>query len=324
VFDFFGVALLLLLTVLGIWLARRSRRAEPPVVKWTGVVLSSLVALIGSVAVVLTVIGFYRINVPSTRGAVPQIKVAGTPEQIARGARFGTFCGQCHSPNGQPPFVGSNFAAEGPPVGTLWAPNLTPAGEIGHWSDGEVIRAIREGIHQSGRALIIMPSEVFRYLSDADVEGIVAYLRSQAPAEPNNPPAHLNVLAALLLGAGVVSTSAQPPIPHAVAAPAEAISTEHGRYLVSILGCRLCHGENLTGGKIGGPGPPGGPNLTPFLAKWSADEFVQTLRTGVDPNKHTLAPGMPWKSFSAFASDTDLRAMYLYLHELATAKGPPD
>src|SRR5258706_439179 len=97
----------------------------------------------------------------------------------------------------------------GPPFGTLWAPNLTQAGEISEWSDGEVIRAIREGVHKSGRALVVMPSEVFHNLSDADVEAIVAYLRSEPAVAPRNPATRLNILAAALIGAGVFTTSAQ-------------------------------------------------------------------------------------------------------------------
>ena len=76
--------------------------------------------------------------------------------------------------------VGQDFSKGGPPVGTLYGANLTPAGEIKDWSDGEIIRAIREGVHKTGRSLIIMPSEVFRHLSDVDVQAIVAYfVRSQ-------------------------------------------------------------------------------------------------------------------------------------------------
>jgi mono/diheme cytochrome c family protein len=275
------------------------------------------------VALAVTLIGFYRINFPPYQRADPDIKVAGSPEQIARGARFGAFCAQCHSPDGKLPLVGRNFGEDGPPFGTLWAPNLTRAGEIEQWSDGEVIRAIREGVHKTGRALVIMPSEVFHHLSDADVEAIVAYLRSQPAAGSNTPQNRLNVLAAFLLGAGIAPTSAQPPITDPIVAPAEGISAEHGEYLISILGCRLCHGEHLTGGKSGGPGPPAGPNLMVYLARWSDEDFVRTLRTGVDPYNHTLTDAMPWKAISAFASDTDLQAIFVYLHGLATTKGEP-
>ncbi len=319
--DILGVAGLLVLPASGTWLALRARRARKRVVKWVGLGLSSLIALAGIVAVGVALRGFYRVNFPPYRGIVPDIHVAGTPDQVARGARFGAFCAGCHSTGGKPPLVGQNFTAGGPPFGTLWAPNLTPAGEIAHWSDGEVIRAIREGVHKSGRALVIMPSEVFRHLSDADAEAIVAYLRSQPAAGASSPPTRLNVLAAFLLGAGIAPTSAQPPVTHPIVAPAEGVSAEHGKYLVSVLACRLCHGENLTGGKRGGPGPPAGPNLTVILAKWAVEDFIHTMRTGIDPYNHTLAEGMPWKAISAFASDTDLKAMFVYLHGLTTMNG---
>ena len=212
IFDIFGVTVLLLVAALGTWLALRARRAQNLGVKWTGLVLSSVVTVASTVALGVTLVGFYRITFPPSRRTVTSVKVAGTPDQIARGARFGTFCAQCHSPDGQAPLVGRNFALGGPPFGTLWAPNLTPAGEVGNWSDAEVIRAIREGVHQSGRALVVMPSEIFRHLSDVDVEAIVAYLRSQPAVGPNTPPTRLNILAGFLFGVGIAASSAQPPI----------------------------------------------------------------------------------------------------------------
>jgi mono/diheme cytochrome c family protein len=232
------------------------------------------------------------------------------------------YCPFCHSPTGKAPLIGQNLSKGGPPVGTLYASNLTPAGEIKNWSDGEIIRAIREGVHKTGRPLILMPSEVFRHLSDVDVQAIVAYLRSQPAVEPNTPPTKLNVFGALLIGAGLAPASAQPPITQPIIAPAEGVSADYGKYLVSILGCRLCHGENLAGRKSGGPGPPGGPNLTLILPTWNVEEFIHTLRTGIDPYNRTLAKGMPWKNISTFASDEDLKAMYAYLHGLTPIEGP--
>jgi mono/diheme cytochrome c family protein len=203
----------------------------------------------------------------------------------------------------------------------VYATNLTPAGEIKDWSDGEIIRAIREGVHKSGRALIIMPSEAFHSLSDDDVHAIVAFLRSQPAVGTSSPPSRLNVLGALLVGA-LAGTSAQPPITGPVIAPPEGASSDYGRYLVSVLACHVCHGENLAGRKGDGPGPPGGPNLTAILPSWSAEDFNHTLRTGVNPSNHTLTEGMPWKEVSAFASDEDLKAMYAYLHNLTPIESP--
>jgi mono/diheme cytochrome c family protein len=323
VFDSLGITALVAVAVVATLLATRARRANRRVVKWVGLAFSSLLALACTLVIGVALVGFYKINFPRDRPTVADMKVAGTPDQVARGAKFGAFCALCHSPNDDIPLVGRNFSEGGPPVGTVYAANLTPAGEIKDWSDDEVIRAIREGVHKSGRALIIMPSEVFHNLSDADVQAIVAYLRSQPAAGSRTPATKLNVVGALLIGAGLPPTSAQAPIAQPVLAPPAGASAGYGEYLVSILGCRLCHGENLAGRKSGGPGPPGGPNLTLLLPRWSVEDFIHTLRTGVDPYGHTLAQGMPWKQFSSFASDEDLKAIYAFLHGLTPMEGPP-
>ncbi len=324
-FDYFGVTTLLILAASGTWLALRAKRAQRPAIKWVGLVVSSVVALACTVALGVTLAGYYRINFPSNRQAAADIRIAGTPDQIARGARFGALCAGCHSADGKnTPLVGRNFLADGPPFGTLWAPNLTPAGELANWSDGEVIRAIREGVHKSGRSLVVMPSPVFHQLGDNDVEAIVAYLRSQPAAEPNTPPTSLNVLAAILIGSGLAPTSVQPHITQPVLAPPEEVSVKRGKYLVSIAACRRCHGEQLTGGEGGDPDAPAGPNLRAILVKWEVEDFIRTIRTGVDPYNHTLAERMPWKEISAFASDADLGAMYMYLHGLPLIAGAAD
>src|SRR5262249_38807907 len=98
--------------------------------------------------------------------------------------------------------------------------------------DGEVIRAIREGVHKSGRPLVIMPSEVFHNLSDTDVQAIVAYLRSQPAVQPVTPATKLNVVAALLIGSGLFHTSAQMPITQPIIPPTGGPSADSGKYLV--------------------------------------------------------------------------------------------
>lgn len=322
-FDTIGVIILLLFAALGTWLAVRSRRAKNRVVKWVGLVLSSVVTAVLVLAVGVVLVGFYRVNYPRYHSLAADVKVTATPEQLVRGEKFARVCAGCHSPDGKPPLAGRNFMdANAPPAGTMYAANLTPAGEIKDWSDGEVIRAIREGLHKSGRSLIIMPSGAFHNLSDADVHAIVAYLRSQPATGHNHPATKLNVVGAALIGAGLPLTSAQPPITQPIVAPAEGVSAEYGKYLVSVLACQECHGQDLAGRKAGGPGPPAGPNLTAIVPNWSAEGFVQTLRTGVDPANHKLAEGMPWKELSSFANDDDLKAIYTYLHGLKTVDPP--
>ena len=187
------------------------------------------------------------------------IKVAATPEQLARGAKIARICAACHSPTENPPLTGQNlFGNGGPPVGTMYAANLTPAGEIKDWTDGEVIRAIREGIHKNGRSLIVMPAEVFRNLSDADVQSVVAFLRSQPAAGAPTPPTKLNVVGALLI-ALVFPTAAQTPITQPVVAPPEGTSADYGKYLVSIAACRTLSRRTSRRPRLEGTRAAGGP-----------------------------------------------------------------
>jgi len=314
VFDTVGVTALIAGGALAGWLAARAWRARHPLAKWSGVTVAGLVSVACTALLCIALLGFYRINFPSRRPPASEMRVAATPELLERGARFGAFCAQCHGQNNELPLVGSNLLGEGaPPAGTIYAANLTGAGEINGWSDAEILRAIREGIHKNGRALIIMPSEIFRRLSDDDAHAIIAYLRSLPPTGADTPPTRLNVIGALFVGAGLVRTAAQDPIAQPIVAPPRGATPEYGKYLVSVLGCQLCHGEQLTGGKAGGPGPPPGPSLRAIIPKWSAEDFARTLRTGIDPYKHTLNEGMPWKALSNFATDEDLMAMYVYL-----------
>ena len=315
-FDFVGVGVLVLLLVLLGFLTWRAWRARNGIVKWVGTIVAGLLALAVALVTGAALYGFAMLNRTHSNPA-PQVKVAGSPAQIARGQKFAQICIDCHSSNGQMPLAGQDFGAGGPPVGTLYATNLTPGGELSGWSDGEIIRAIREGIHKDGRSLIIMPSVTFRGLSDEDVQALVAFLRSQ-PAAPPTPPTNINLVGALLVAiSNGAFLSAQEPVAGPVAAPPAGPSAEYGKYLAyTIGGCRDCHGPTLAGGTPNPNGPPAGPDITGVAQRWSEADFVKTIRTGVRPDNTPLSEGMPWKSISAFASDDDLRAIYAFLKTL--------
>ncbi len=320
--DSVGLIVLVVLVILFAFLAYRAWRSKNKILKWVGVILAGLLTLIFALALILAVYGTIKLNQNyNADHPVVEVKVASSPEKLAWGQKYAMYCAGCHSPNQSLPLVGNDFLGGGggaPPVGTLYAPNLTPAGEIKDWSDGEVIRAIREGVHKDGRSLLIMPSENFHNLSDEDVQALVAYLRSQPPTQPDTPRNNLNVLGAILMAViGQGFQTVQSHIAQPIVAPPEAPTAERGQYLVNILGCQSCHGVNLAGGVPNQFGPPAGPNLTVIVPKWSEADFVKTIQTGVDPTGHSLNPQeMPWKEIAAFASETDLKAMFAYLHGL--------
>jgi mono/diheme cytochrome c family protein len=329
--DFVSVFILLLLLAAFGWLTMRAWHAKRAVVKWPGLVVAGVVTLMLGVVAIFAALGFYKLN-ERRPNPVAEIRVAGTPDQVARGQRLAHLCASCHSWDDQVVLSGSDFIAKFgfPPVGTFYAPNLTPSGSIRDWSDGEVTRAIREGVHKNGRSLLIMPAETFRNFSDEDAQAVVAYLRSQPATGSPTPTNQFNVFGALFLNLADLRT-AQPPVGPVSTPPSG--TREYGKYIVDAVGCRDCHGAQLQGKlDLGEPGPPPGPNLTRIVPQWTEEEFMTFFNTGVLPGGRTvptltLAGGqtvlrMPWPEFRAALTDDELKAMYAYLHSLPALDGP--
>lgn len=309
------IALLIVFGALAVW-AFRARRLW---VKLLGGIPAGLVTLVLGAAITAAFVGYSRVNASyNDSHPVTNITAASSsPDIIARGEKFARTCAGCHSSNGQLPLTGQNFGEGGPPIGTLYAPSLTPA-HLKEWSDGEIVRAIREGVSRDGRSLIIMPSKAFHNLSDEDAQALVAYLRSQPADSADTPAKQINVMGALMFGTVLPPDifSVQEPIKSPVVAPQPGVTPEYGRYIAS-LGCQDCHGDRLAG--ISGPvdpnGPPAGPNLTSVKERYSEADFVKALRTGVKPDGTMLSDEMPWKDLEKL-SDDDFKALYAYLSSL--------
>jgi mono/diheme cytochrome c family protein len=84
-------------------------------------------------------------------------------EAVARGeylVRAGG-CFSCHTAPGGQPLAGGRALAT--PFGTFYSPNITPDPEtgIGHWTDAQFLRALRQGVRPDGANYF----PVFPYLS---------------------------------------------------------------------------------------------------------------------------------------------------------------
>jgi mono/diheme cytochrome c family protein len=166
--NVFGLVMLIATAALLVWSSIRAWRATNKLFKWGGVGIAALLATAVSLTSVLTIAGLFKMH---TRSApVPDLKVAGTPEQIQRGQAIAdSFCGACHSQSG-PLTGGADIGEHFPiPVGSFVASNLTPAGQLNHWSDGEIFRAVRNAIDADGHWLTIMSYTNSSRLSDADI-----------------------------------------------------------------------------------------------------------------------------------------------------------
>ncbi len=313
-----SVLVLVVVVVLFAWLTQRAWAVHNAILRWIGAVLAGLITTVVALVTIVAVIGFIKLYTPASNPA-SDIQVAKNADQIARGQKLANICAGCHSTTGNPPLDGGTNNYMGP-LGSLYPPNLTPAGPLKDWTDGQIIRAVREGVDNAGHPLLVMPSDQFHSMSDTDVQSLVAYLRSQPAMPHDTPPVSPNLLGAVIIGLGVFPTSQQPPITQPVTAPPDG-TAEHGQYLVNISGCHACHGADLTGGNPSGFTPVG-PNLTVLIPKWSQADFIKEMRTGVDPTGHVLSSQMPWKAFSATYSDAELGDIYKYLHGLTPTSKP--
>jgi hypothetical protein len=95
-----------------------------------------------------------------------------------------------------------------------------------------------------------------------------------------------------MLGAGLLP-GGKPVVTGVITAPPKNSTAQYGEYIVWYQDCRECHGTNLTGGAVGQLGPIG-PDLT-LVKAWRPDEFIATMRAGIDPGGHELSKQMPWR-----------------------------
>ncbi len=314
-FDVPGTLVLIALIVVALWLVRRAWGSRRKILKWAGVPVAGLFAILLTLLLVVSLFGFYQLSAPSSH-PVPPVKVAQTPAEVARGQYLAQIlCAGCHSPNNELPLSGGKNLSDdvGLPLGSLYGANLTRGGDLGNWSDGEILRALRWGVHRSGRALA-MPVGATSQLGDADAQAIVTYLRSQPEIKNALPPTSPSILLGILVGAGQFDLSAAPDKGPVIAPPRNA-TAPYGEYLVNIADCKTCHGSDLTGGK---PPAPQGPSLF-VIRGWTQEQFITAMRTGVTPNADKMEDVMPWRTIARM-DDLDLAAMYVHLHDLPLAQ----
>jgi mono/diheme cytochrome c family protein len=269
--------------------------------------------------------------------AVPSLPVttAATAETAARGeyiVRSVAVCGHCHSadPKNADGVLSGGREFHDWRIGTARGSNLTPDPDtgLGAWSEAEIVRALRNGQSRDGRLLApVMPYEWFSGMSDEDAFAVARYLKSLAPVR--NP---VRQSPNLIFKIGRATLLAPKPA-RSSTSPAAGPSAAYGGYLAQHIGlCGDCHTprkgllskpdrSRLFAGTSTPPkGFPANPsNLTPDAAtgigRWTEEDFLRTMRTGVNPSGVQLHPFMPWHELRRM-SDDDLHAIYRYLRSI--------
>jgi mono/diheme cytochrome c family protein len=252
----------------------------------------------------------------------PNLTVAGTPEQVARGEYLVAIaCVGCHSPvgpdgrpTGEHPLSGGWNIAEAEGfgfIGDMVAENLTPGGKLADYSDGELFRVMRYSIDQQGHELGMMSFLPYRELSNDDTEAIIAYLRSLPPVPTTGVTGDkMNFLGAVMSGAGLFG-EAPPPAPATVTAPPQGANAEYGQYVATFGECRGCHGPDVTGAPATSVSAAI-PNPRPLVSTLSQEQFAAMMCSGVKPDGLPFPETMPWQNASKM-NDDDLAALYAYL-----------
>ena len=229
-------------------------------------------------------------------------------------------CADCHGLNG----AGRSFIDDGKGMHVA-GPNISPGpgNVVASYSPSDWERTIRHGVKPDGRPLMIMPSEDYNRFTDDDLAAVVAYLRHMPPASGGKAILQLPLPVRALYGIGVVKDAAE-RIDHSLPSQqpvAEGVNLAHGEYVANM--CKGCHGPALSGGKIPGAPPdwPAAANLTPGEGSAmphyaSAGQFIAMFRSGKRPDGSVVSRVMPFEAL-AKVSDTDVRALYLYLQGLA-------
>ncbi|MEO8218371.1 MAG: cytochrome C [Acidobacteriota bacterium] len=291
-------------------------------------------------------VSYLAMKKPAMRPPSTEI-IERTPQRVARGkylVEHVADCMGCHSDHdfdrfGIPVKAGTRgqggftFTKDFGVPGVVAAQNITSDAQtgVGNWTDGEILRAIREGVRRDGTALFpMMPYQKFRKMSDEDARSVVAYLRTLPPVHNQVPTRKLDFPVNLFI------KSAPQPLAGPVSAPDPSNHLAYGEYLVTIAGCEECHtphddhGQQLAGMAYAGgwemKGPWGrvvSPNITPdtdtYFGRATKEEFIARVKAFesmseadapvAEKGRNTI---MPWLGFSGM-TESDLGAIYDYM-----------
>ncbi len=296
-------------------------------------------------AVAALAIGTWILTRGPAVAAPSKIKIEPTAARLERGKylfEVAMDCEGCHSERDLKKF-GMPVVAGRRGVGVVMPKELGLPGQInprnitsdvetglGAWTDGEILRAVREGVSRNGRALFpMMPYQKYAQLADEDAYALVAYLRTLPPVKNAVPPTKIDFPVNLLI------QSVPKPLAGPVAAPDPSDKVAQGRYLTTIGSCIGCHTREEKGAPVAGMEFAGGfafrfpglevssanisPDTETGIGAWNEQRFVDKFRGYANFNESNLPAAvqanftlMPWLNFRNLR-DKDLSAIYAYL-----------
>jgi mono/diheme cytochrome c family protein len=305
--------------------------------KILGVVVA-VIALVAACGVGYLMFAFPKVPPPSN------VKFDRSPERLARGKYLNDHvvgCTTCHTKRDWNRFSGpikeEVLGAGGEPfhlgpAGILYSKNITPAG-IGSWTDGELLRAVTQGVSKDGTPLFpLMPYPHYGAMSEDDVHAVLAYIRTLKAVEGTAPPRQLNFPLNL-----IVRTIPRPNAYGTRPSPDDKVA--YGKYMTAAALCSDCHTPiDDRGQPVPGMGFAGGmefvetghvvrsANITPDantgIGSWTEQQFVDKFKAFETTPAATLGEAekaentvMPITAYAGMTRE-DLSAIYAYLRTL--------
>lgn len=310
------------------------------ILKWAGVIVGAIIVIFISFII--------YVNTYLPNKELEDISVEITPERLIRGeylAHSVMGCIDCHSKRLEdiqtfppdPNSIGAGAAIYdeklGITVGKFYPSNLTPY-NLKDWTDGEIYRAIVNGVGKDGNALFpIMPYMSYSELDKEDIYSVIAYIRTLEPVVAESPKSSANFPFSIIMKLFFPRDANHQPIPDLND------KVKYGEYLAKAAACSDCHTPMIDGKPSKDSLYAGGfelitptgkkvqaSNITPDkntgIGNWSEEYFLKRFTEYRDSamrnqkiGKDDFHSEMPWITYSDM-KDEDIKAIYSYLMTL--------
>lgn len=217
-------------------------------------------------------------------------------------------CTGCHGKD----LAGEDWSEAG--YGRLWTANLTVSAAT--YSDAQLKSVITSAKKPDGTPLWDMPSHLFTQLSEADLDALVAYIRSRPKTGSAHPPPTFGPILRAEIAKGEYFSAVERVKREGAAWPPDGGPGHRlARYMVRAT-CAECHKMDLRGGEKG-PITAERPEIR-IAGSYNSADFARLLRTGVPAGDRELGlMAQVAKGRYSHFTDTEISAIHAYLRAVA-------
>lgn len=219
-------------------------------------------------------------------------------------------CRGCHEPD----LTGKKFPPGVPFDTGVYTSNLTQV--VDDYSEEQLERLLREGVHPKRDTLWMMPSYLYRHLSEPDMAALVAHLKTLEPMGKPTPASEPTEMLRQSYGSADHPLKSAETLAWADALPLDDPGDQFafGRHLASMT-CAECHGPDLRGiGEFS-------PDLHVMGAAYSDDELRALLSEGtIKGGRDVYLMDRYGRNIAAKLTDAERSALIGFVKALGAAQ----